>query len=154
MNKILNFFFHYFNLIFEYEEYNKFLKTRQTISPIQKKQIVVYRIEHKLNGIGPYRNSDLDRNGEKDTPTPYYDNFKTEWIWLRFNRLNNHYKFGFKNQQQLLNWFSIEELNMLNKKGYKLFIYSTNNYFASDKQVCFNENDSNYIKNLNIKKIL
>jgi len=102
----------------------------------QKDKITIYRYEK--DGIGPYRSDFLDNSEKENKPTPHTD-FKEIFIYLKIKNKLADFKFGFSSMSQLEEWFTKEEIFLLEKEGYELKTFKTNIFFDSGKQVIFHK---------------
>lgn len=103
--------------------------------------MIVYRLEHKTSGDGPYRH-DYDRSWRKGdhaflkrTPIPQLDILEWEFIELGVAK----YRFGFKSLKQLSKWFLKTELKELKKRGFVIRKYEVDkeHVLFGSKQVAF-----------------
>jgi hypothetical protein len=112
--------------------------------------IYCYRIENK-NGIGPYHHypSLIENSSSVYKPTPYHD-FKKEWLYIEFQDLKNSFYFGFPEFEDIFNWFTKNELNILYSNGFIINKYLINEYIKSKKQIVFNKSKSILIETISI----
>lgn len=123
----------------------QFLQLIESLKPVQQ---VIYRIENK-HGVGPYvggicwdRSHEAPRNpGPRDEPAFEYL-FECNWTET------SKYLYGFSSPEQLTNWFDPEELQEMDRNGFKIKVVplsQVENVVYGEKQVMFkpkqNEND-------------
>lgn len=120
---------------------------------------IVLRLED-IRGLGPYSECPaikLDWNGDLDSPPrweyPWHVGTKCPCdpikhpTWLMDNFIPrikhlgsnwHHYRFGFESVDQYLNWFYTPEARMqLNKHGFKLNLFTSEQIFVSPAQALF-----------------
>lgn len=123
-------------LLILFQDYYYFI-TKSIQTDLTNKEVIIYRIEND-NHIGPYRsyNNFLDIRSSECHPTPF-DDFKEIWMHLLFTNQYKLYKFGFKDMEQLNNWFTDIELDNLYNEGFKIVTYKSSHYYISDRQAIF-----------------
>lgn len=111
---------------------------------------IIYRLED-LEGKGPYSGkiSAIEKMLEKHDDNSDYPPiaFDIPVCWQRdfADKLRTDLDFdlncAFKSKEQLLNWFTPEDIKMLIKHGYRIRRYRVNFYLdsMSDKQIFFNK---------------
>ena len=105
---------------------------KQIINEVFKEYIQVYRIENDL-GQGPFRDeiAKLIKKQNSDDFIKYKNLYKaiTKKYPPQIIGLDSKYVFGFKSIFQLKSWFTNDDLNFLNKYGFKINKYNTNKYY-------------------------
>jgi hypothetical protein len=114
------------------------------------KSITIFRIEHSiikhndLIFMGPYEGAvackdwaDSSSNFHGDSAHPTWYDDLTLISKIPKNIDCTSYYCGFSNQNDLFQWFSKEELKKLNKLGFVIVSYKTENYFKGINQLIF-----------------
>lgn len=86
-----------------------------------KKKVKLFRIEHFLDGNGPYR-SDLTENewrlrSHDHLPNPMVENI------IDIDDLENKYKCAFISKKSLKRWFNKSEIKRLKKEGFEIYSF-------------------------------
>jgi hypothetical protein len=105
----------------------------------------IYRVEHKENKSGPYRqmNNEMEEVLSKHSlykkPTPRNDLLlRPKWIAIPDSTIDN-YRFGFESIEQLNDWFEAEEeRQMLHRFGFVIRVYEADDVLIGMHQVVFN----------------
>ena len=103
----------------------------------------VYRMQNKMgmgcyaSGLRHWQTRD-HRCSNPNTPGPYYDLLiLEEWEYMDETEMEE-YRFGFKNLNQALAWFSCpEEVENLRRIGFTLKRVRAESVIVGDKQVIF-----------------
>lgn len=100
--------------------------------------MIVYRIEHPEDGMGPYKGLNECVNWQETphdesarTPVPVYDFDDKYWPYI----MNEYLIFGFKSIRQLANWFTKTELETIFSYGYTIVTFESNNVIEGKNQV-------------------
>lgn len=90
--------------------------------------MLVYRIEHETNKLGPYCNGLTDQchYSEKRCPDPWEDGIKTKKNYSIVDVI-----YGFKSKKDLVNWFGKDFIRSFSYN--KCHVYA---YRVPDDQVC------------------
>jgi len=124
--------------IFEYLYFLRKIKKKSLLDIFNNKEIVVYRIEHSINGIGPYRNKEkISNEVSENKPYPIDDFLIEDFLNLKYKFILHKMFFGFESKESLFNWFSKEEINFLLKRNYKIKEFKTSKYIKGKKQILF-----------------
>lgn len=75
---------------------------------------------------------------EVDRPGPFFDE-KLDPIWARLDRRGcaDEFKFGFANKEQLLQWFTVEELEVFEMAGIHLYEVEAATVLKGEHQAIF-----------------
>lgn len=105
---------------------------------------VIYRIEHKTDGYGPYNGVVFHRwkndrsHCEPRNPSPWDDELIGEhWPCLK---KQHEYRFGFESIEQLKAWFDADELERMFSLGFEIVAvksYKCQRIILGQKQVIF-----------------
>ena len=82
--------------------------------------------------------SQLFENKEHCRPSPWFDR-KLAGMWNRLDSagLTQHFKFGFKDKEQLLQWFELGELEILEMAGIYLYEVTAETVVNGECQIIF-----------------
>lgn len=103
--------------------------------------MLVWRIEHKTTGLGPYRSPDaIDAYTIFNNPSLHSD--QTIWPapYMDLDRYIKEDEFcGFPSKSDIFKWFTKEEVEILIKNNYRIRVYRpiTHILGKSGKQVFF-----------------
>ena len=125
--------------------YSRILKRKDILKLIKKENLIVYRIEK--DGQGPFHHKDIDKNiietitsnyTIKNNPGLFQDpKLKKIAYYLKGKNKLKQYVFGCKSKEDLKKWFSKENLELLEKEGFKIKKIKISHYFEGTNQVLF-----------------
>ena len=145
--------------------------------------MLIYRIEN-VNGKGVYAMEEkvyhftkAGLENRSDTychPTPDNDPLISKWwIETRDKNKSQHYVFGFKDEEQLLDWFPVDGLrilhnyqNIMNREGntlygpdfytFRVVVYNADDEFVKqgEKQCVFKKRFSSVVRKYSLKEFI
>lgn len=123
--------------------------------------MIVWRIEDKY-GQGVFRSDYsptwIDNTDIDDMPTPFEDTELMEKVGFRPDSPScvvNEYSFGFKSVDQMLKWFSKEQLKALSELGFNINIYMVDDEHShsSDYQAMFKKQYAQVVRRMKIEEL-
>jgi len=111
----------------------------------------VWRVQNE-KGIGPYMGGAWDwmddeiKHIKSDHPPVFVDSPLIKFWMSMQSSERNLWKCGFKSREQLLTWFSIDELAKLNLQGFKVVAFEADEVKEGEYQVIFKERSNPYEK--------
>lgn len=105
--------------------------------------MLVWRIEHKDTGLGPYRSPDaIDAYTIFDNPYLHSDQNVWPAGYMDLGRYAEEEEFcGFPSKEAIFNWFTKEQVKTLIQYNYRIKVYRPKEYVIgkSNKQVFFHK---------------